>query len=200
MINVPSRFKNQKHLPAVFRPDHENTRIILDPTELWAASPSLISSQNVMYSSYKHRITLKGLIGIAPNGTVTYASKLYPGKTSDKELVEHCKILEVCEPGDQVLADKGFLILPLLPRGVTLNIPPFKEAPQFTPEQVVKTISVARSRIHVERAIQRVKLFQILNFIPQFLTPFASEIFRVCAALTNFRNPLFSDNFVPEEC
>jgi len=61
----------------------------------------------------------------------------------------------IFQPGDLFLADKGFLISDLLPSGVNLNIPPFLVSPQFTPSEVVKTKNIARDRIHVERAIQR---------------------------------------------
>jgi len=77
------------------------------------------------------------------------------------------------------MADKGFNIEDLLPDGVTLNIPPFKDAPQFTAEQVNETFEVATARIHVERAINRIKRFQILDFIPESVAAYGSEIFQV---------------------
>ena len=69
--------------------------------------------------------SFKVLIGVAPNAVITYVSKLYPGSTSDKEIVRDCGILEHFETGDLVLADNGFLIQDLLPNGVSVNIPPF---------------------------------------------------------------------------
>jgi len=195
MKKVPSRLQNQKHLPSEFEKNYENTRMVIDCTEISAARPSLIKRQNELFSPYKHRITLKGLVGIAPHGVVTFASKLYPGRTSDKEIVAHSGILDIFVEGDFIMADKGFLIQSLLPPGVTLNIPPFSATPQFTPEEIEETTSIAKSRIHVERAIQRIKLFKILDFIPHDLMPYASEIFQVCAALANFRKPLIQDTF-----
>jgi len=138
MKKIPSRFKNQKSLPDVFKPKYENTRMVLDCTEVWTANPSLISNQNMLFSTYKNRITLKGLVAVAPDGTVIYISLLYPGRISDKEIVAHCKILEHCEPGDQVMADKGFLIFSLLPAGVTLNIPPSRKRPSLRQSRLLK--------------------------------------------------------------
>ena len=61
-----------------------------------------------------------------------------------------------------ILADKGFLIKDILPAGVDLNLPPFLTTAQFTPEQAVQTRTIARARIHVERAIRRIKCWKIL--------------------------------------
>jgi len=68
---------------------------------------------------------LKRLTGVAPNGVITYASKLYPGSTSDRKIVGHCGILNVLQSSDLVLADKGFSISDLMPPETFLNIPPF---------------------------------------------------------------------------
>ena len=57
---------------------------------------------------------------------VTFISDLYPGSISDKELTRRSGLLELLEPGDSVIADRGFDIeedLALV--GVRLNIPPF---------------------------------------------------------------------------
>ncbi|KAK3931029.1 Taurine import ATP-binding protein TauB [Frankliniella fusca] len=110
-----------------------------------------------MFSQYKKRVTLKGLVGVAPNGTITHVSKLYPGSTSDKAIFADSGIIEQLEPGDSVLADKGFLISHLLPDGIELNIPPFKDIEQFTSAQVARNISIAKARIPVERANERIK-------------------------------------------
>lgn len=55
-----------------------------------------------------------------------------------------------------ILADKGFLIQDILPYGVTLNLPPFLTTTQFTAEQVRQTELIARARVHVERAINKI--------------------------------------------
>jgi len=95
-----------------------------------------MQSQKLTWSSYKKRNTVKKLTGVAPNGSITYCSDAYPGSTSDKEIVKHCGILHQLEPGDLILADKGFLIHDLLPRGVSVNVPPFLFRPQFTHAEV----------------------------------------------------------------
>ena len=56
------------------------------------------------------------------------------------------------------MADKGFTIEDLLPLGVYLNIPPFLgKSGQMPADQVVLTQEIASLRIHVERAINKIK-------------------------------------------
>ena len=63
------------------------------------------------------------------------------------------------------MADKGFNIKDLLEQiEVTLNTPPLlSEKGQFNEEEVETTRSVASVRIHVERAISRIKMYKIIN-------------------------------------
>ena len=150
---IPSVSKNRMCLPSCFS-NFSNCRIILDCTEIQCEVPNNMESQSATFSHYKQRHTFKGLIGVAPNGEITYASGLFPGSTSDKQIVRHCGILNLMEPGDLIIADKGFLIQSILSPNVYLNLPPFLTNFQFTKSQTELTVRIARSRIHVEQAIQ----------------------------------------------
>ena len=192
MKKIPSRTKNRACLPSCFN-DFANCRMVLDCTEVTIAIPESIEAQRLTYSPYKHRNTGKGLIVVAPNGVITYASTLYPGCASDKEIVRHSKVLSHSVAGDLILADKGFLLDDIVPPDVAFNIPPFLCQPQFTPSQILTTKSIVRARIHVERAIRRVKTFRILDMIPHQMRIHASVIFQTCAALTNMKPPLIAE-------
>lgn len=192
MSRIPSRAANLTCLPSCFS-NFTNCRIVLDCTEMATTVPGCIQLQKSTYSSYKHRNTWKALIGVAPNGVITYVSSLYPGAMSDKKIVQHCGILEQLEAGDLILADKGFLLKDLLPPGVNLNIPPFLTTAQFTPAQIKQTESIARARIHVERAIQRMKQYKILALIPRSLFEHGGIVVQVIGALTNLQYPLLEE-------
>lgn len=70
--------------------------------------------------------------------------------------------LSLVEEGDQVMADKGFLIQDLLEtKKAKLTIPPRTKSLQFTAKEVTDTQQIACLRIHVERAIRRIKECQI---------------------------------------
>ena len=83
------------------------------------------------------------------------------------ELFEKSGLLDLLEPGDSVMADRGFTIADLLDaKGVKLNIPPMKVNDQLSETELITTRRIAALRIHVERAIGRVNNFKILNDIP----------------------------------
>lgn len=104
-------------------------------------------------------------------------------------------MLDKLERGDEIMADKGFLIQDdLASLGVTLTIPAFlKGKNQFSKEETEKNKKVASLRVHVERCMERLKNWHILDrTIPVSLAPLASDMFIVIASLTNFHPPLIS--------
>lgn len=75
---------------------------------------------------------MKFLIGISPAGVISFVSDAWGGKTSDREIVIDSWILNLLEPGDDVIAYKGFTIRDLLhEKGCTLNIPPLTPKGNF---------------------------------------------------------------------
>jgi hypothetical protein len=101
--------------------------------------------------------------------------------------------------GDLILADKGFLIQDIVPNGVSVNIPPFLEHGKFTESESKATKSIAKCRIHVERANARLKDFKILGFIPPYLRGYVDKVFQLCAALVNLQFPLIKEGCVGME-
>ncbi|XP_048105422.1 uncharacterized protein LOC125298638 isoform X2 [Alosa alosa] len=152
-------------MPQCFKDTFPRTRVILDCTEIYIekASSKVISSET--YSNYKGSTTLKGLIGVCPSGEKTFVSSLYEGSISDKQITKQSGILSLLEEGDEVMADKGFLIGDLLsPINASLVVPPFlNQRRQFTREEVTTTQQIARLRIHVERAIGRIKQHHVFD-------------------------------------
>lgn len=140
-------------------------------------------------------MTLKGLIGITPGGSISFISSLYTGRISDREIVERSGFLEqVFDVGDSVMADKGLLIQDLFQPGVSLNMPPFLgDQVQFSANDTVDTQSIASLRMHVERAINKIKNFHIWDkVIPINLFGTVNQMWSVCAFLCNLQNPIIS--------
>lgn len=180
-------------MPESFKYDYPYTRIILDCTEIFIEKPSCFRVQAETYSTYKSHNTAKGLVGIAPNGAVTFISDLYGGHVSDRKIVIASGILDMLEPHDSVMADRGFEIQDLLvPKKVSLNIPPFMRCKdQLDPDEEDETRQIAAVRIHVERAIERIKNYNILKqIIPNSMAEDLNKIWKVCSYLTNFKGPL----------
>ncbi|XP_048738589.2 uncharacterized protein LOC125653256 isoform X2 [Ostrea edulis] len=190
----PPRCVVDSNMPKCFQETYPHVRVILDCTEIKVQTPSSKVLNSEMYSNYKSHTTFKSLIGITPCGAVAFISSMYTGNISDKAITALSGILDLLEPNDQVMADKGFLIEDLLEKKqASLVIPPFLgEKGKFSALEVALTHEIARLRIHVERAIRRIKEYHIFDgVIPLNLASSINQIWTVCAILTNFRGPLF---------
>ena len=84
--------------------------VIVDCFEVFIEKPSNLYTGAQCWSSYKHHATIKVLIGITPQGTISFISDPYGGRISDKALTEGSGILDHLRPNEIVLADRGFLI------------------------------------------------------------------------------------------
>ena len=85
-INIwPNREEVDKSMPEDFKSKYPKTRVILDCTEIKCQIPSSLLLNSRLFSSYKNHTTLKGLIGIAPSGAITFISELYAGSISRTE-------------------------------------------------------------------------------------------------------------------
>ena len=190
---MPSQLKCKGSMPKSFE-EFGSARASIDAIEIEQDIPKPLDFQSLCYSNYKSRHTCKAVTAVAPNGALTYSSKLYPGSISDVAIVAHSGILHQFQAGDLILADKGFTIHDQLPSGVHVNIPPFLAAKaKFTPEESRTCYRIARARIHVERANERIKNYAILEHIPHAYRPLATKIFQVCVCLVNLQAPLLKE-------
>lgn len=111
---------------------------------------------------------MKGLVPCDPRGSVTFASMLFSGGISDKDIFVQSKFEEMLKDlldegyllqGDGLMADKGFNIEEEVEKcELQLNIPPFATTgKQMTKSDALLTKKIAKHRVHVERAIERIK-------------------------------------------
>ena len=187
----PTQSEIQNYYPDCFS-EYPNVRAILDCTEVFIERPSLAEAQAKTCSNYKSKNTWKTLVAATPAGTVSFVSRGHGGKASDRKIVEESGILDKFEHGDSCMVDRGFNIQDLLlSRGTILHMPPFSKGTRFTPTKENKTNGIAGARIHVERAIGRIKNFRILKTeIPLSMVDLLYHIVAICAALTNLLPPL----------
>lgn len=195
-INIwPSRELVTETMPQDFKAKYPTTRVIIDCTEVRCEMPSSLLLNSELFSSYKNHTTLKALVGISPKGFITFIGQLYTGSISDREMVERSGFLSLpFSEGDTVMADKGFTIEDILPLGVALNIPPFLGmADQMSGEDVIATQEIASLRIHIERAINKIKNFQIFDgVVPLSQFGVVNQMWCVCAMLCNMQDPIIS--------
>ena len=191
----PSREQIDRDMPMCFKTKYPTTRLILDATEVPLETPSSLEMQSLTWSSYKNTSTLKGLVGITPTRYISFVSHLYCGNISDKKLTKESGVLDTLQPGDGLMADRGFNIGDeCASHNIDLNIPPFCYGRgQLSATEVVQTRRIASLRIHVEWAINQIKRYRILDTaVPISMTNTIDQIFYVCCMLTKFRPPLIS--------
>ena len=129
--------------------------VIIDCFEVFIEKPSNLLAGDQTFSNYKHHNTIKILIGITPQGSISFVSESWGGCTSGTFLTENCRFLDKLVPGDVVMADRGFTVAERVGmRQARLVIPAFtKGKSQLDPVDVEKTRGIANVRIHVERVI-----------------------------------------------
>ena len=140
LIHWPEREQLQKTMPWCFR-SHYGLKVtsIIDCFELFIEKPCDLMSKAVTWSTYKHHNTVKYLVSITPQGTVSFISKGYGGRASDKYITENCGYLKKLFPGDVVLADRGFNVEDSVAyRGATLNIPASLRASLSSLQEMLK--------------------------------------------------------------
>jgi len=195
-VNIwPSREVIDKTMPKDFKKKYSATRVIIDCTEVRCQMPSSLHLNGELFSNYKHHTTLIGLIGISPGGAITFISQLYTGSISEREVVVRSGLLDLpLNENDSIMADKGFSTQELLPLGVSLNIPPFfGSSSQMPAEDVIFTQEIASLRMHVERAIIKIKNFHIWDgVVPLHQFGVVNQMWAVCAILCNAQTNIIS--------
>ncbi|XP_075542618.1 uncharacterized protein LOC142576388 [Dermacentor variabilis] len=172
---------------------HDDTTCILDCTEVFLQRPKKLMARAQTFSSYKAHNTVKFLVAIAPNGFIMFVSKAYGGRASDKFITNSSGISDYLVHGDVVMADRGFALTDEMQlQGVRLNTPAFtKGKPQLSDKEVTSTRRIASVRIHVERAINRIKTYRIFKqALPIRSKKSISNMVFVCAGLCNMKSEL----------
>ena len=198
LVRWPERDDLRKSMPMSFRKEFgTKVVVVFDCFELFTERPSSALNKVFTYSNYKHHQTVKYLIGIAPQGVVTFISEGWGGRASDKHITEKSGVLDNLLPGDIVMVDRGFNIESSVNfYQAELAIPNFTRGKsQLHPLEVENTRKIANVRIHVERVIGLVlRKFRIFEgIIPlEFIklrtgevTPTINKIVKVACCLTN---------------
>ena len=138
-------------MPMSFR-QHFGTKVtvIVDCFEVFIERPLNLLARAQTLSSYKYQNT---------QGAITFISKAWGGRTSDKWITEQCGILKNLLPGDVILADRGFNIKENAALYCAeVKIPSFTRGKkQLEAFGVESTRKIASVRIHVERVIGLVR-------------------------------------------
>lgn len=190
----------QRTMPFCFRVNYGLKVLgIIDCFELFIEKPSSLLAKACTCSQYKHYNTAKYLICISPHGVITFISKGWGGRTSDKHITEHSGFLKHLQHGDVILTDRGFNVAECLGSvGASLHISSFTLGKsQLSPSEIEKTRSIPNVRIHVECVIgavrQRFSILSVTAILPKELFQQKEEgdvvildaVVTVCCGLNN---------------
>ncbi len=196
LIYWPTADKIREHLPVPFRFRYSDVVSIIDAFEIEIQKPTNAMLQSLTWSAYKHCNTIKYLISILPDGCVSYISKGVGGRTSDLLLTTISGYLSKLPPNKSVMADRGFknLARVFADHKCKLVRPPSVETGKALPKSEVKQAKrIASLRIHVERAISRIREFQFLaphSRVPHTLVPLLDNCVTIASSLVNLQGPL----------
>lgn len=124
-IYFPSKEEIAKNMPKCFT-DFKDTQIILDCTEIPIQRTKCLCCRIKFYSHYKGIQTIKILTGVSPGGLVTFISKPFGGRASDKVIFQHSNLISMLDKNCAIMADKGFFIdKECQEHGIKLYRPPF---------------------------------------------------------------------------
>ena len=96
-------------------PIQKPTRVI-DSTDVFIETPSSCRSQSTTFP-YKDHNTAKCLIGISPSRYPTFEVCMLVELVTKTLQMTDCGILKQLEPGDELMADRGFEIESDIPNG-----------------------------------------------------------------------------------
>lgn len=84
LIKWPTQELCRSNMPQIFKALYPRTRCIIDCSEIFIERPCSYKTRALTYSNYKEHNTVKFLIGITPCGAISYMSKCWGGRATDK--------------------------------------------------------------------------------------------------------------------
>lgn len=102
-------------------------RVIIDCTEIAVEHPLNISHRVFLF--YKKGFRVKILEDCSPHGLISFISEAFDGWATDSKITTQSSFLDLLEPRNVVLDDKGFPQIKMLidesQKGVLIVLPPF---------------------------------------------------------------------------
>lgn len=165
---------------------YANTTCITDCTEVQLQRPKKIYPSGQTYSHYNSCNIKKFLVAVAPSGFIMFISNACGGRASHKFIVDDSGFVDYLFQGQEVIAGRGFALTNSMKvKGVKLNVP---ARYLFSEEEATVPRRISRLRIHVERAINRIKVYRILKAaLPIHRKKLINSIILLCAGLCNLK-------------
>ncbi|KAJ8671885.1 hypothetical protein QAD02_003144 [Eretmocerus hayati] len=204
LIIWPNKDDILSNLPITFRYRYSKVQSIIDCFEIEIEKPSNALFQALSWSDYKKCNTVKYLISVTADGLISFISDGAAGRASDVSVVENCGYLDVLPEACSVLADRGFKGLdPLLQKKKCdlIRPPSVQKETKCSKEEVKLTKQIASIRIHVERTINRIRNYRILDIharIDNHLIGHLDSMVNIVCGLVNLQTPIIRQTSIQE--
>ena len=165
------------NLPKAFiKTGNNKCRVILDCAEVFIERPKSLDRQPATWSDYKQHNTIK----------LPFLSSCHGGRACRRFITKDSSFYNLLEHDDIIMAGRSFQIQEdLLLHFCNSQIPPRAQT------KIQKTKQIRNLRIHVERAINRIKNYRIRKrALAITMMQHFAEIVLVCAALCCIKNVL----------
>lgn len=188
--------KIKEMMPLAFKNRFKNVESIIDCFELFIEKPKNSIKQSTSYSSYKVSNGIKYFISCEPTGHINFISSGHAARQTDEYMVTRSGFLDIIPKQTVVLADRGFKQCSVFfeKKGCDLQRPPSVKVSEKPSKGEVKlTKRIAAVRIHIERAIGRVRFFKILAPGTILNNKFCNQldfIVIIACGLANLQGPL----------
>lgn len=196
LIYWPSKDSIKRMLPISFRKNYSKVQSIIDCFEIEIEKPSDPVNQSLTWSQYKSCNTLKYLISITPDGLINFVSTGYGGRISDEMIVSVSGYLDLLRPGMHIMADRGFKKIETLARSrgcVLVRPASVSSSVKSCKKDVLESRKIAGLRIHVERAIRRLREYSFISphsCISNKLIRHTDDAVKIVCGLVNLQSPL----------
>jgi DDE superfamily endonuclease/Helix-turn-helix of DDE superfamily endonuclease len=182
-------------MPDLFKQQFPNTTCIISTVEVSVEQPKKLKAKNN---------SVKFLVAISPLGRYMFVSPTYEGRATDKYIVNSSGFLKRLQPGMEVMAHGGCyttVAAEISAAGATLNVPAFATGKRLSLGEIVKSREEVAVRVHVERVLERLKKFRILNneFPPEDVKKI-EKIVVFCAGLCNLQPPVGKKKAAMKKC
>lgn len=135
-------------------------------------------------------------MSITPDGLINYVSTGFGGRITDQVILSSSGYLELLKPGMYVMADRGFNKIELLVRSsesILVRPASVCAGMKSSKKEVRESRKIAGLRIHIERAIRRIREFKFLlphSCISNKMIRHTDDVVKIACGLANLRSPL----------
>jgi hypothetical protein len=105
-LKWPARDNLLIDMPPIFKQLYPKCVSIIDCFEVFIQRPGYLTTRAQTWSNYKHNNIIKFLVSITSTGTISYLSRAFGGRISDKAITQRRGYLDMLQYGDVILLMK----------------------------------------------------------------------------------------------